>query len=61
MITTDFEVDDGQGAWCEYCLAMSDKALRKIDCQPEGHKISFDARSGSYLCSDCEPHPTKEA
>jgi hypothetical protein len=52
-----FETDDGEGKWCENCLIMTDACLASIDLPPEGAVIRFDARSGRFLCSECEPHP----
>lgn len=49
----EFETDDGNGAWCEQCLAMSDAALRGIDEAPEGNRISYDDLSGRFLCEPC--------
>lgn len=42
-----FEVDGGQ--CCENCLATGRAA-----------RIREDARSGRWLCKDCEPNPTSD-
>jgi len=52
-----FETDEGEGRWCENCLALTDQGLAMIGLAPEGNSISFDANSGRYLCSQCEPNP----